>query len=98
MPKTALGANLDREDTIPHLHKAELGDTLNHFTWADDLVLISTAADTLTQMVAELIIVLQEAASRIKWGKARDMSLYRPAAITVAGHRLEAEDDLTFLG
>lgn len=38
LPRTALGANWAREDTIPP-STAEVGDTLNHVTWADDLVL-----------------------------------------------------------
>lgn len=49
-------------------------------------------------MAAELIPFLEEASLNIKREKARYMSSYRPAAIEVAGRRLEAEDDVTFLG
>lgn len=75
VPQAALGANWNREDTIPPLYKAELGCTLNHVTWAGDLVLISTSAGILTRIAAELIMALEEASFRTKWVKARYMSL-----------------------
>lgn len=99
IPETALGASKDREESSPPpLHGAETSERLHNTTWAGDLVLVATSAETLTAMAADLLLALNRASLEVKWEKGRCWSMYKPSTIKVAGNRLQAEGDLNILG
>lgn len=79
-----------RSGPLGPLDNAETRETWHHTTWADDIILIATSAENIT---AEPMRALTKASFAVKRGKARYWSLYRPAAISVEGQRLQAEDD-----
>lgn len=63
-----------------------------------DIVPIAASAEHLTQMTVALRPSLTKASVDVQWEKATYWSLDRPAAITVADQRLQAEDGSKPLG
>lgn len=59
---------------------------------------MATSAESLTKMTSELMPSLTKAMLQVKLEKAPHWILYRPSVITVAGHKLQAEEDLTIIG
>lgn len=61
-------------------------------------MLLATSAHALSVMIEEIIPALAVAGLEKSHGKARHVSLNRVSSIMVAGHFLEAQDDLGPLG
>lgn len=85
VPFMAVGSTTVQEDVIPPpLHRAGCSTHCHHVTWADDLVLLDTSAQTLQMMIDELLLTLNAAGLNKVEEKARYWSLYRSCSIIVS--------------